>query len=241
MGLAIRIDIDNPFGYATRYRRLLNRLAINYGIVPKMKELGYLDNSIKLSQRLCDSGVPATWFFRTVSIPTKGLLPYFSNNSQTMGLHAEQTVSLGSFTKEVEHWQKKCGTKPKGFTKHGSGELKLSRKHDPAYAPKQLIEYGKKLGIGYFLGNGHNFQDAFSEHDGVIFAPSVFWLDRKTLYGDTFSLESIVEESNIRPIIMLFHPVWYGQRQEVSEDLEYLISKCEFSTIDEVLKEGLQS
>lgn len=241
MGLAIRIDIDNPFGYATRFRRVLNRLSINYGIVPKLHQLGYLDNSVKLSERLTNGGIPATWFFRTVSTPTRGLLHNFTNASQDLGLHAEQTGGIDSFSREVEHWQKRCGTKPKGFTKHGSGELKLSRKHDPTYAPKQLLEYGKKLGLGYFLGNGHTYQESFSEHDGIIFAPSVFWLDRTTLYGDTFSLESVIEESSMRPIIMLVHPVWFNQRRDVAESLEQMIDKCEFSSIEDILHQGLKS
>jgi hypothetical protein len=240
MVIAIRIDIDNPFGMATRFRRLLNRISINYGVVPKLTQLGYLNNSIKLLSRLASSDICGTWFFRTVSAPTRGLLHNFIDFNQDLGLHAEQTGSLESFSKEVRTWEKKCGRRPTGFTKHGSGELKLSRRHDSTYAPARLLEYGRKTGFTYFLGNNHQYQDAISEHDGIIYAPSVFWLDRTTLYGESFSLDSIIETSFSIPLIVLIHPVWYAQRKEVSDGLERLLDKCEFSTIEDVLQTGLK-
>ena len=240
MVIAIRIDIDNPFGLATRFRRLLNRISINYGIVPKLTQLGYLDNSLKLLQRLASSGVRATWFFRTVSAPTKGQLSHFSDMHQDLALHAEQTGSYESFSKEVQLWEKKCGKKPVGFSKHGSGELKLSRKHDPSYIPEQLLEYGRKAGLGYSLGNHHEYLDEFIDHDGIIYAPSVFWLDRTTLYGDSFSLDSFIEDATSRSVVVLIHPTWFAQKQEVADSLERLLDKCEFSTVEDVLKEGLK-
>ena len=239
MVIAVRIDIDNPFGMATRFRRVLNRLSINYGIVPKLTQLGYLDNAMRLLERLTTAGIQATWFFRTVSTPTKGVLSHFTDTNQGLGLHAEQTSSFELFSREVKIWEKRFGRRPTGFTKHGSGKLKLSRKHDPNYAPEQLVEYCRKAGLSYFIGNHHEYKDSFIEYEDVIFAPSVFWLDRTTLYDTSFSLETVIEDSSRRPLILLVHPVWYSLRKEVSDSLECLIDKCEFSTIEDVLREGL--
>lgn len=240
MVIAVRIDVDNPFGLATKYRRLLNRISINYGLVPKLSQLGYLDNAMKLLQHLGNNGIRATWFFRTVSTPTKTLLRHFSDLNQDLGLHAEQTSNFETFSNEVRLWERRCGRKPTGFTKHGSGELKLSRKHDPSYTPEKLVDFGRRAGLSFFLGNDHQYLNSFSEHDGFFYAPSVFWLDRTTLYGDSFSLNSIIEAAASNPIIVLLHPVWFAQRKEVSENLERLMDKCVFSTVEDVLKSGVK-
>ena len=198
MVLAVRVDVDNPFGLSTRFRRLLNRVSINYGFVPKLSKLGYLDNSIQLLQRLGQSGIQATWFFRTVSAPTKALLPFFSDLQQSLGLHAERTNTFETFLGELKLWEKRLGKRPGGFTKHGSGELKLSRMHDPSYIPEKLLDFGKRAGLRFFLGNDHQYLNPYSEHDGFIYAPSVFWLDRTSLYGKSFSIDSFIDDAKKR-------------------------------------------
>ncbi len=235
MVLAIRIDIDNPFGYSSRFRRQLNRLSINYNAIPRLTQLGYLDDAKNLSLWLSKHGIPATWFFRTTTYPTKSLIPFFIGGGNHINLHAERTNSQEDFTKEVRNWEKLCGTKVTGFSKHGSGLLKLSRMHDPGYDPTSLIQYGKNLGFKYFIGNGIDYKESFVKEDEFIFIPSVFWLDRIEQYGTSGVLEQLVEASAKQPIVILLHPVWWTQQPELRKNLSWLSKNAEFTTIQNIL------
>ncbi|MFW9975489.1 MAG: hypothetical protein ACFFDQ_09510 [Candidatus Thorarchaeota archaeon] len=235
MGLAIRIDIDNPFGLSTRFRRRINIYSINYGFVPRWTRLGYLDNSTKLCKWLTNKGVPATWFFRTVSCPTKSLIPLFTNNGHQINLHAERTGSLGDFTQEVRKWEKLCSTKVTGFTKHGSGYLRLSKKHDVKYDPESLLHFAQELGMDYFIGNDMDYTKSIIKDDGFVYVPSIFWLDRLNQY-DSGALDKLVEVSADIPVVLLIHPVWWVQEPDVRKNLEWLVEKVEFEPLDKLLQ-----
>ncbi|MFW9975145.1 MAG: hypothetical protein ACFFDQ_07775, partial [Candidatus Thorarchaeota archaeon] len=69
MGLALRIDVDNPFGYATFFKKVLNRVSLDYDIIPRWKSLGYLEHAKQLWDYLEHKRVPTTWFFRNITAP----------------------------------------------------------------------------------------------------------------------------------------------------------------------------
>ncbi|MHA1864083.1 MAG: hypothetical protein ACTSWA_09980 [Candidatus Thorarchaeota archaeon] len=235
MTLALRIDIDNPFGYSSRFRRQLNRLSINYNLIPRLSQLGYLDNAKNLSIWLSKHDIPATWFFRTATYPTKSLMPYFTRGGNKINLHAERTNSLEYFTKEVKHWEHLCMIKATGFSKHGSGVLKLSRMHHASYDPIRLMQYGKSMGFEYFVGNGMDYNEPFVKEDGFIYIPAVFWLDRIEQYGSSEVLKQLVEDSVETPVIVLMHPVWWILRPELRKNLDWLVENAEFTTIESIL------
>ncbi|RLI55688.1 MAG: hypothetical protein DRP09_09120 [Candidatus Thorarchaeota archaeon] len=235
MPLALRIDVDNPFGYATRFRRQLNRLSINYGLIPRMTRLGYLDNAISLSKWLHVRSIQATWFFRTVTCPTRSLLPLFTGAGDQINLHAERTSSVEDFQREIAEWEKLCGNKVTGFSKHGSGKLKLSRMHDSKYEPSTLVEYARQLGLKYFIGNGTHYTEAFLREDDFTFIPSVFWLDRMGQYDEEDILERVAKYSADSPVVVLLHPVWWAQRPEMRFDFEWLVDNAEFVPIEDLL------
>ncbi|MFX1483535.1 MAG: hypothetical protein ACFFCP_10125 [Promethearchaeota archaeon] len=235
MVLAIRIDIDNPFGLSSRFRRQLNRISINYGLIPRWARLGYLNNAISLRTWLTNKGVPTTWFFRTVSCPTKSLLPLFTQEGNQINLHAERTSSLEDFANEVRLWETICSTKVTGFTKHGSGKLKLSRMHDPRYDPADLMHYGKSLNLEYFIGNGMDYKDPFVKEDGFLYVPAVFWLDRIEHYGSAAALKQLIDDSTDYPAIVLVHPVWWMHQPDVRKNLKWLVENAEFTSIQNLL------
>jgi hypothetical protein len=235
MVLTLRIDIDNPFGYASRFRRQLNRLSINYNLVPRLAKLGYLDNARALNQWLSGYRIPATWFFRTVTYPTRSLLPLFTTGTNQINLHAERTGSMEAFRQEIVKWETLCQLKVTGFSKHGSGTLKLSRMHDPTYDPERLIDYAKKLDLKYFIGNGMDYKESFLNLGGFTYIPSVFWLDRIAQYESSNVLEQVVKDSAKQPVVVLLHPVWWHQQSELRNNLEWLVKNAEFSSIDGIL------
>lgn len=235
MPLALRIDVDNPFGYASRFRRQLNRLSINYNLIPRLTQLGYLDNAISLNRWLSSRDVPVTWFFRTATYPTKSLRSLFTEAGNKINLHAERTGSLESFQDEVAKWEKLCGARATGFSKHGSGMLKLSRMHDPKYDPQSLIEYAKQIGLRFFIGNGTDYKESHAVDDEFAFIPSVFWLDRKEQYDENDILRQVAKDSTNMPIVVLMHPVWWVQRPELRADFEWLMENAEFVPIEDLL------
>ncbi len=235
MVLALRIDIDNPFGLSSRFRRRLNRFSINYGLIPRSTRLGYLDNASDLRDWLENQDIPATWFFRTATCPTKSLLPFFTKGKNQINLHAERTSSFEDFTQEVRTWEKLCATKVTGFSKHGSGVLKLSKMHDVRYDPESLLQFAKELGLTYFVGNGMDYLEPFTKDNGFTYVPSVFWLDRIDQYGTSGVLEKLVEDSAKNPVVLLIHPVWWAQQPELKKNFEWLLKKTEFVPFDSIL------
>jgi hypothetical protein len=231
MGLSLRIDVDNPFGYATLFRKILNKLSLDYNIVPHWSFLGYLDNAERLAGYLHDNSVPATWYFRNITTPKKGSLGKFQRNIFNLELHAERTDTLQNFTNEVEQWSRAFGGRPRGFTKHGSGDLKLSRKHVMEYDDSTFIEFGVNLGFEYFLGNSMNIRQPFEMRDGLVFIPNVFWLDNMDLYPSGKVLEDALDYSRNNPLVVLVHPFRWAMQPEVQERLEWLIKQVEFEPI----------
>lgn len=235
MVLALRIDVDNPFGYSSRFRRQMNRISINYGMVPRWTRLGYLDSAIALRDWLIRNGVIVTWFFRTVTCPTEDTLPPFKENDNRINVHAERTSSAEHFEQEVRNWERICRTRATGFTKHGSGMLKLSRMHDVEYNAEKMKEYAGRLGLHYFIGNGIDYTEPFERNEGFTYVPSVFWLDRIEQYNDSDVLEKVVQFSDSNPVVVLVHPVWWIQKPIVRENLSWLTKKSKFVSLESIL------
>lgn len=235
LGLALRVDVDNPFGYANKIKRLLNRMSINFGVIPRFEQLGYLDHARALNMYLHDNGVPVTWFFRNVTTPSRGSLRSFRSNKSCINIHAERTDSYENFAREVKEWEQRCRIRATGFTKHGSGTLKLSRKHAVEYNPKVFIEHGKNLRLKYFVGNGHDLSQSYKIQDGFAFAPSVYWMDRTSLHPSDYTIDNLISESKQRSIIVLLHPVWWALKPEVHKRFEYLVNHATFEPLEELL------
>jgi hypothetical protein len=231
MGLSLRIDADNPFGYATRFRKILNRLSLDYNLVPHWPSLGYLENAERLANYLYDHSVPATWYFRNITAPKKGRFGIFQRDIFDLELHAERTDTLESFTIEVEQWSRVFGARPRGFTKHGSGDLKLSRKHVKEYDDDTFIEFGVNLGFSYFLGNGIGIDQGFEMRGDLVFIPSVLWLDNMSLYPSDNVFENALEYSRKNPLVVLVHPIRWVMQPETQECLEQLIEQAKLETV----------
>jgi hypothetical protein len=237
--LALRIDVDVPFGFYRKVRVVLNWLHNNYGIVPRLEKLGYLEYALKLSDYLTERGVPVTWFFRNLTTPSTKLMKHFKTKNSSINIHVEKTQSFDSFAQEVQEWEKRCETKATGFTKHGSGVLKLTRYHDAQYNPETLIEYGKKYGLRYFIGNSPDLEDPIVDKDEFIYLPSVYWIDRISLYRGIFDLNRLLLNAESKPTVVLMHPIWWDWKKGVRERLEQILSKSEFVPLEKMLVDSI--
>jgi len=237
MGLSLRIDVDNPFGYATLYKKILNRISLDYNLVPKLSTLGFLDHAKKLRDYLDENSVATTWFFRNITAPSKTLLREFRKNPFDLALHAERTNTLENFASEVQKWEQSFGTTPRGFSKHGSGDLKLSRMHDMEYDANKFIDYGVELGFEYFSGNGTEYDSSFKNLKGLVYIPSIFWLDNLDLHPKKLSLDDVITSAESKEILVLVHPYWWSTLKEVRDRLDYLVQQTEFISLQKQVDE----
>lgn len=236
MGLSLRIDIDNPFGYATFFRKVLNKVSLDFNLIPRWSSLGYLDNAKALRDYLAGNGVPATWFFRNETTPGRRDISTFSRAPFDLALHAERTDTFENFAAEVRKWTRAMGARPTGFSKHGSGDRKLSRKHVMEYDAEAFIGFGNRAGFEYFSGNGTEYNQGFQNRGGLVYIPSVFWLDNPTLHTPGTTLDSVVEFSRENAVVVLVHPIWWGTQLEVRAQLESLIRKTELQGMREQVR-----
>ena len=239
MGLAFRVDVDNPFGRSNKIMRLLNLLSHNYGIVPRMESIGFLRDANMLKDFFHDHKVPVTWFFRNATLPSKKSIGRFRLYRGEVNLHAENTFNLSSFTNEVRKWEARAGLKVTGFTKHGSGELKLSRMHDPRYDPESLVDFGKTLGLKYFIGNSTDLTQMFVDYDGFTYIPSIYWLDRIELHKD-YPIEDLIRDADEINAVVLIHPIWFKLRKDLREQLRILVESVSFEPLSSVISKGVK-
>jgi hypothetical protein len=230
MTISLRIDVDNPFGYATLWKKVLNKVSLDFDLVPRSERLGYLGPARALKMYLDEKGVHATWFFRNITAPSGKTLRSFVSKNE-LALHAERSQSYDVFHAELREWIRRFGIKPAGFSKHGSGDLKLSMKHDKEYDPEKLIEYGKREKMRYFSGNGTDFKAPFENRDGLIYIPAVFWLDNPSLHQPSVSMNDLIRYSENKSLIVLVHPIWWVMRRDVKERLEYLTRNVTFEPL----------
>ncbi len=240
MGLSLRIDVDNPFGYATLFRKILNRISLDYNLVPRWRRLGYLDHAMNLNAYLTDSKTPATWFFRNETAPNPKHLSSFKTELNSVALHAERTDTLDNFSREITEWERRFSEFPRGYSKHGSGDIKLSRKHIMEYNSKELLGLAVSKKMEFFIGNGTDFREPSQELEGLVYIPSVAWLDRLELYGEGFSIEELVEYAEHNPVVALVHPYWWGTRADVKEVLNNVMQSVKIVPMKELL-EGIRS
>jgi len=237
MGLSLRIDVDNPFGYASFYKKILNKFSLDYNLIPKWSSLGYLDHALKLRNYLEKHSVPATWFFRNITTPGSKELSEFRKSPFDLALHAERTDTRQNFESEVKKWTKNFGITPKGFSKHGCGDQKLSRMHVMEYDADVFVNYGIKLGFEYFSGNETEYDSSFENRNGFIYLPAIFWLDNLDLHPVGTSMDDIINISKSKSIVVLVHPFWWSTQKEVRDRLDYLVKAVEFVPLQKQIEE----
>jgi hypothetical protein len=220
MGLSLRVDVDNPFGYATLVRKILNRISLDYNLIPRWKRLGYLDHALNLNSYLADLQIPATWFFRNETAPSLKYLSNFKTGLSSVALHAERTDTFENFYREIAEWNRRFSELPRGFSKHGSGDIKLSRKHVMEYDSEKLLHLAASTKMEFFIGNGADFHEPIRVLEQLVYIPSVVWLDRLELYGEDFSIKQLAEYVKTHSVVALIHPYWWGTRADVKEVLQ---------------------
>ena len=124
MSVILRIDVDRAY-----MKQPQDYLRTFYGIFPAVKSLGYLEHSKKMADELNNKGIRASFFFLTSTPPKTDFAQDLLSRGHSIGLHAVQTQDFSRFLKERDKISKRFNSNVHGFTKHGSGRLKLNKLH----------------------------------------------------------------------------------------------------------------
>jgi hypothetical protein len=221
MGVTIRIDVDTPYGWQSLGAKARNYLRLNWWF-PAVTKLGYLHSLNILLNDLMARNIPAAFFFTKFTTPTnmEKYTKYF------VGAHLISARNYNEFQKEIDQISNGLNRKICGFTKHGSGKLKLCRTHAPQYEQNKYVDWAQKAKLLYFIGNGEN-PDEMPFYIGTVKVyPSVFWINR--YYRDQkYSIEWLAEESTDRDIIVLIHPYYWLTKNQVRKEYEKMIDKID--------------
>ena len=230
MPAILRIDVDRAYE-----NRILHYARVNQELFFGIDSLGYLESCKELIKDLNRQGVKASLFFQPFTVPNKEFAQELIEKGHSVGLHAVHTKDYKDFSLDLNKISKRFGGKVYGFTKHGSGKFKLSRRHDPNYDPNKFIQYAKQSNLKYFMGNKENPDERETIEDGILYFPSTFWLNRN-YREDKFTIDWLAEESVSRTIVVLIHPedVVGGTKLMVRE-YERILDTVEFIAIDAVI------
>ena len=237
MSVFLRIDVDNPYVPTSRLERLLNVLRNDLDeLLPALPELGYLKSLASLHHELAARGVAATYFFRRSSVPTSPLVSEITRAGCSFGFHATRTSSKRSFLKDLRAVKKHVpGGSLRGFSKHGSGRLKLGSRHTREYDERGLLALGRGANLEYFSGNLEDPSIPASCRNGILYFPSAFWLRRERRQSP-YDLEWLLAESGHRPVVCLVHPKDYTYYGNVRSLMEEMLGRAElFTTFDSLL------
>lgn len=231
MPAILRIDVDRAYE-----NRILHYARVNQELFFGKDSLGYLKSCKDVIEDLNSRGLKASVFFQPFTVPSKDFAQELMKKGHSVGLHAVHTRDYKDFSRDLNKISRRFDGRVYGFTKHGSGKFKLSRRHDPNYDPNKFIQYAKQSNLKYFLGNGENPEEREKIINGVLYFPSAFWLNRN-YREDKFTIDWLTDESVNRNIVVLVHPMDVVSGTELMvREYEKMLDKVEFRIIDEITK-----
>lgn len=232
MVLLLRVDVDNaytPIGNTSIVRKMkliLNYLNENYW-APHIEFLGYNEAFLRLINDMHERGIRASIFFKYITLPNKRTIDFLHDEGFDVGMHILTAKNYDEFLKEKKYIEKKIKTRIYGFSKHGDGLKKLSRKHAWRYEPEKYIKWGIRSGMKYFSGNKHDIITDVVLFNDFCFLPKVFYIEPYMRRIKATVEEAIDHVNSGYVVVALVHPRNCVLRDDVKRDFEKLISKAD--------------
>ena len=228
MPLILRVDVDNGYLYdKSKMLTLLNYINENYLHIV-LPHLGYLKHLAEFLRVLNELGLKASLFFKYITIPHAKLKSVIlSNNNLEVGLHLLSAVTYEQFIEEVKKIESAFNRRIHGFTKHGDGDIKLSRRHAWRYEPKKYVEWCAKAGLKYFAGNEHIIPTRCIKIDNSFYFRGVFYIEpfARKMKKTVKDVVDLVDSDEV--VVALIHPCNFVRYNIVQKEFYRLISNVE--------------
>ena len=204
MPILLRLDIDKPYGNRGVVKRILSKVREDYWF-PQIRSAGYLVDFMRFIGELNEQGLPAISYHRLCTVPSTKALELLGLGGHQIGLHAEDTRSLETLKAEVECLRQMVPRqKLHSFTKHGSGELKLGRRHYAPNEPEKNQQWAQELALPFLFGNG--LAESSSDFASTrAFYPNMFWLE-PGYQSAAFGMEQALQAAAHGNLILIIHP-----------------------------------
>ena len=241
MPIVLRIDHDNAYvtlGSSFLIRKVklcLNWLNENL-IAPHINFLGYCEALKIFTEYLVELGVRGTIFFKYITVPKGELAKRLLNEGFEVGLHLYSATSFEGFLKEKGVIERTFNTTILGFSKHGDGFLKTSRKHAWRYEPEKYVRWGLRAGLRYFSGNIHDVIAKPIKYNGFVHIPQVLYVEpwARRVRVDIKPAAEYAERGHL--VVALIHPRNWILFESARREFERMIdSVSKFFTFKEVL------
>jgi len=226
MPLILRVDVDNGYLYGkSKLSTLLNFINENYFSI-SLPSLGYLSHLAEFIDHLMNLDLSLSMFFKYNTLPHKELKNrILSNKRIDIGLHLFSARTYKEFVNEVKTIEKHFNIKIHGFTKHGDGDVKLSRRHAWLYEVEKYLKWGVEYGMNYFSGNVHGAPTEVIKINKFIYFPKVFYIEpyaRKL----RLTVNDVADYANSDYVVVaLIHPCNFVKYHNVKKEFHTLIDK----------------
>jgi hypothetical protein len=222
MPIILRLDIDKPFGRATLAQKVFSKLKEDYE-VPVPPSFGYLKDLENFLRRLNQEKIQAISYHRICTAPNATVKKLIREGGHKFGLHAENTRSFETFKAEVDLMRSLVpDLELHSFTKHGSGELTLGKRHYAPYEPEKYREWSRKIGLPFYFGNGVAMEpEAFKPAER--FYPDMFWVDPGYQQPRLATIEKAIEIAQESTLVAIIHPENLRAIPSVAEEFSQMV------------------
>jgi peptidoglycan/xylan/chitin deacetylase (PgdA/CDA1 family) len=126
----------------------MNAICLLYANLPLKKKIpGYLEALQDLLQLEHDHQARATFFFRTVTCPTRDILKTLHGDGHEIAYHADRIATFQDFDKDLSFIEQETCQRGhvRGFTKHGYARFRSGGAWDEG----KMIQFAKMAGLKY--------------------------------------------------------------------------------------------
>lgn len=220
MSLILRVDVDKAFGRRTLVEKVLSKLR-EEAWFPSWQWQGYGRAAAAFADWLSERDVRGFFSFRLCTLPDQEQVRRLVLQGHQIGLHSENTRSRATFADEVVRFKRRTGIdKVAFFTKHGSGRLKLGRRHYPPYEVEKYQAWSEEFGIPFPFGNGRIGPD--SDLSGAFLA-DMYWIHADYRDTEAYPLEWAVKKAKEVRLPVILHPGNFYAVPQVARDIDRLI------------------
>ena len=231
MSITLRLDIDKPYGRASLAQKIMSKVREDY-VFPGIDSFGYLSQLGDFLEWLNRENVSAISYHRLCTAPNRRVRELLKSGGHRFGLHAEDTRSKETLVGELNQLMSSAPElEIHSFTKHGSGELKLGRRHYAPYEPDKYRAWAREIGVPFLFGNGiAEHAGAFDTKDG--FFPDMYWLEPEYKKAGFAALDQALNVARRGHLIVIIHPENLWAIPEVKKEFSDLLSQAKAEKIE---------